>query len=56
MVKYHNRLPAASPRLASLTVGRRSAAPSGDAILPEVAAAGRVNEQIAQPFSASADP
>ena len=34
----HNRPPAASPRLASVTVGRRSAAPSGDVNLPAAAA------------------
>jgi hypothetical protein len=34
----HNRPPAASPRLASVTVGRHSAAPSGDVNLHEAAA------------------
>ena len=34
----HDRPLAASPRRASVTVGRRSAAPSGDVILPEAAA------------------
>jgi hypothetical protein len=34
----HDRPPDASPRLASVTVGRRSAAPSGDVNLPAAAA------------------
>ena len=34
----HNRPPAASPRLASVRVGRRSAAPSGDVNLAAAAA------------------
>src|SRR3954471_22218442 len=38
MVKRHNRLWAASPKLASKAVGHRSAAPSGDVILPAAAA------------------
>ena len=38
IVTCHDRLPAASPGLASVRVGRRSAAPSGDVSLPEAAA------------------
>lgn len=34
----HDRPPSASPRLASVTVGPRSDAPSGDVILPAAAA------------------
>ena len=37
IVTCHNRLPAVSARLVSVTVGRRSAAPSGDVMLPGAA-------------------